>query len=165
MTMYRITRRLWFPYWFWLLDITIINAFLLWHWEMENRCVGRALKEQRSQRIFREALVQSLLGPPPGRGGSSINNGAVPHIRITRGHQLRMPMESRFHARTHRIRRGSPNLECYYCRYKHSKGVIRWDEIRRNRTSCVDCRVPLCDRCFGVYHNRGNYSALASGFL
>ena len=31
-TMYRITRRSWFPYWFWLLDTTIINAFLLWHW-------------------------------------------------------------------------------------------------------------------------------------
>jgi hypothetical protein len=76
-----------------------------------------------------------------------------------------MPVESRFYARTHRIRRGSPNLECYYCRYKYSKGVIQRDKIKRNRTSCVDCGVSLCDRCFGIYHNRGNYSTLASGFL
>jgi hypothetical protein len=43
--------------------------------------------------------------------------------------------------------------------------VIRRNEIKRGRTSCVDCGVPLCNRCFGVYHNKGNYSALASGFL
>jgi hypothetical protein len=165
MSTYRITRRSWFPYWFWLLDTTIVNAFLLWHWEMENRCVGRALEHERSQRVFREALVQSLIGPPPVGKGGSINNGAIPYIRITKGHQLRMPVESRFLARTHSIRRGSPYLECYYCRYKHSKGVIRRDEIRRNRTCCVDCGVPLCYRCFGVYHNKGNYGALASGFI
>jgi hypothetical protein len=35
-TMYCITRRSWFLYWFWLLDTTIINTFLLWHWEIEN---------------------------------------------------------------------------------------------------------------------------------
>ena len=125
MTIYRITRRLWFLYWFWLLDTTLVNAFLLWRWEMENRCVGRAFEKDRCQRVFRDALVQSLIGPPPAnRGGGSTNNGAVPHIRITQGHQLRMPVELRFYARTYRIRRGSPNLECYYCRYKHSKGVI-----------------------------------------
>jgi hypothetical protein len=28
-TTYRITRQSWFLYWFWLLDITIVNAFLL----------------------------------------------------------------------------------------------------------------------------------------
>jgi hypothetical protein len=68
---------------------------------MENRCVGRALEKERSQRVFREALVQSLIGPPPISKGGSINNGAVPHIRITRGHQLQMPVESRFYARIH----------------------------------------------------------------
>jgi hypothetical protein len=31
MTTYCITRRSWFLYWFWLLDTTIVNAFLLWH--------------------------------------------------------------------------------------------------------------------------------------
>ena len=86
MSTYRITRQSWFPYWFWLLDTTIVNAFLLWHWEMENRCVGRALEHERSQRVFREALVQSLIGPPPVGKGGSINNGAIPHIRITKGH-------------------------------------------------------------------------------
>jgi hypothetical protein len=56
---------------------------------MENKCISRALEKEHSQRIFREALVQSLIGPPPAsRGGGSTNNGAVPHIRITRGHQL-----------------------------------------------------------------------------
>ena len=133
---------------------------------MENRCIGRVLEKERCQRIFRDTVVQSLLKPPPAsRGGGSTNNKAVPHIRITRGHQLRMPIESRFYARTHRIKKSSPNLECYYCRYKYSKRVIRRDEIRRNRTSCVDCGVPLYDKCFRIYHNRGNYSTLASGFL
>jgi hypothetical protein len=167
MPTYRITWRSWFLYWFWLLDTTIVNAFLLWYWEIENRCIGRALEKERSQRVFREALVQSLIGPAPfvSREGGSTNNGAIPYIRITKGHQLRMPVESRFLARTYLIRRGSPYLECYYCRYKHSKGVIRRDVIKRNRTYCVDCGVPLCDRCFGVYYNKGNYSALASGFL
>jgi len=47
MTIYRITRRLWFLYWFWLLDTTLVNAFLLWRWEMENRCVGRAFEKDR----------------------------------------------------------------------------------------------------------------------
>jgi hypothetical protein len=57
MTTYCITWRLWFLYWFWLLDTTIVNTFLLWHWEVENRCIGRVLEKERSQRIFREALV------------------------------------------------------------------------------------------------------------
>jgi hypothetical protein len=134
---------------------------------MENRCVGRVLEKERSQRVFREALVQSLIGPLPTRTtyGGSTNNGAVPYIRITKGHQLKMPIESRFLARTYLIRRGSPYLACYYCRYKYSKGVIRRDEIKRNRIYCVDYGVPLCDRCFRVYYNKGNYGALASGFL
>jgi hypothetical protein len=29
-TTYHITRRSWFLYWFWLLDTTLVNAFLLW---------------------------------------------------------------------------------------------------------------------------------------
>jgi hypothetical protein len=134
---------------------------------MENRCVGQVFKKKHSQRIFKKALVQSLIGPLPAYTtyGGSINNGAVPYIRITKGHRLKMPIESRFLARTYSIKRGSPYLACYYCRYKHSKGVIQRDEIRRNRTCCVDCGVPLCNRCFGVYYNKGNYSALASGFL
>jgi hypothetical protein len=56
-TMYYITRRSWFLYWFWLLDTTIVNAFLLWHWEIENRCIGRVFEKEHSQRVFREALV------------------------------------------------------------------------------------------------------------
>ena len=111
-------------------------------------------------------MVQSFFKPSLiNKSSSSINNKAIPHIRITRGHQLRILIESRFYVRTYRIKKNSLNLEYYYCRYKYSKGVIRRDEIRRNRTSCVDYGVPLCDRCFGIYHNRGNYSTLASGFL
>jgi hypothetical protein len=41
MSMYRVTRRLWFLYWFWLLDTTLVNAFLLWRWEYESKCIGR----------------------------------------------------------------------------------------------------------------------------
>ena len=53
---------------------------------MENKCVGRALEKERSQYIFREALVQSLIRPPPVDKGGSINNSAIPYIRITKGH-------------------------------------------------------------------------------
>jgi hypothetical protein len=132
-----------------------VNAFLLWRWEHKSRCVGRALKDQRSQRIFREALVQSLIRPRP-PVGSSGNNAGIAHIRIYQGHQLREPNESRFRARTHRIRRGSPNLECYNYRWRHHKGLIKQVKISRARTSCADYSLPLCEGCFGGYHGIAN---------
>jgi hypothetical protein len=48
MSIYYITRQSWFLYWFWLLDTTLINAFLLWQWEHKSRCIGQALKDQHS---------------------------------------------------------------------------------------------------------------------
>jgi hypothetical protein len=36
-------------------------------------------------------------------------------------------------------------------------------ERRLARKALLD--APFCNRCFGVYHNKGNYGALASGFL
>lgn len=59
-----------------------MNTFLLWRWEHESRCLGQNREAERSQRIFWEALVNSLLGPPPsGRGGGS---GAVSIFAIFR---------------------------------------------------------------------------------
>jgi hypothetical protein len=107
-------------------------------------------ENERSQRAFRVALVQSLLG----REGPTGRNRFLA-IRITRGHQLLLPTISRFPAYTHQIRRGSPYRECYYCRWKHFKGQIRRDEINRRRTCCADCDVPLCRGCFTEYHRGG----------
>ncbi|KAG4435093.1 hypothetical protein IFR05_009428 [Cadophora sp. M221] len=55
------TRRSWLPYFFWLLDSAIINAFLLWRWELESRVVGRQFEGQRYHRQFREFLVEDLV--------------------------------------------------------------------------------------------------------
>jgi hypothetical protein len=147
---HQITRRSWMPYWFWLLDTVVVNAFLLWRWECESVVVGRKNENKRSQRAFRVALVQSLLG----REGPAGRNRFLA-IRITRGHQLLLPTISRFPAYTHQIRRGSPYRECYYCRWKHFKGQIRRDEINRRRTCCADCDVPLCRGCFIEYYRAG----------
>jgi hypothetical protein len=50
---------------FWLFDSAIINAFILWKHEVEQGCIGRQNEHIRSQRVFREALIQYLLKDTP----------------------------------------------------------------------------------------------------
>jgi hypothetical protein len=45
LTSHQITRRSWLPYWFWLLDTAVVNAFLLWRWEFRLFLVRKALLE------------------------------------------------------------------------------------------------------------------------
>ena len=53
LTIGQATVRAWLVYWFWLLDHTIINSYILWKGEVEKEVIGRANEYRRSQRYFR----------------------------------------------------------------------------------------------------------------
>lgn len=140
------TRRNWLPYFFWLLDSAIINAFLLWRWELESRMNGRQHEGQRSHRQFREFLVEDLIGleAPASRRNSP--------IRVYKTSQFKKPQISRYQARHHAIQGHNDRADCYYCRYKVSKEMMERVEIKRTHYSCGECSLPLCKECFKPYH-------------
>ena len=57
----QVTVRYWIIYMQWLVDCAIINAFILWRKDAEQRVIGRQNEHIRSQRVFREAIIEYLL--------------------------------------------------------------------------------------------------------
>jgi hypothetical protein len=140
----QITVRSWLPYFFWLLDSAIINSYLLWRWELEANFIGRRSEALRSHRTYREALIRGLAGP--------IDNIPSPYIRVMKGHKLRRPNSTQTPANRH-ISSNGRRQQCYYCRYKRSKGETREVEVVKTKGFCTICQVPLCRACFTIYHN------------
>ena len=142
----RATRRNWLPYFFWLLDCAIINAFLLWRWELESRVIGRQHEDQRTHRQFRGHLVEDLVGPEA--PATRVNSP----IRVYHNSDFRQPNIARYKARHHVLQGHNKRTACYYCRYKLSKGEIKRKDMRITRKSCGECSLPLCKECFKPYH-------------
>jgi hypothetical protein len=47
-------------YLFWLINSTLINSFILWRTKAEQMVIGQKDEHQRSQRVFREAIIKHL---------------------------------------------------------------------------------------------------------
>ena len=80
----------WRPLFYWLLDTTIINAYLLFEHHRKARLVGKD-KVRSAHRAFREALVSALLldlesqlSKMKAPAQSVTKNTLLPHTRLTR---------------------------------------------------------------------------------
>jgi len=129
----------------WLVDCAIINAFILWRKDAEQRVIGRQNEHIRSQRVFREAIIEYLLKETP-----------EPRLRfdfrIRTNHQFIEPNHYRLALYYHQLQTGLPRTRCYMYRIKVLRGELLVEYESRVRTVCLICEVPLCGPCFIQYH-------------
>ena len=143
----RITSRNWLPYFFFLLDTSLINAYLLWRWEGEARVnYSRQGESLRTHRVFREAIIQKLLIDPPSHPAQRMSFDIV----IGPKHQFRQPNHLGSHGSQHTLSGGMKRRQCYFCRYQAKKGYSK--KVIKTSTGCLACRVPLCKGCCSMYH-------------
>jgi len=139
----------WRPLLYWLLDTTIVNAYLLFEHQRKAKLVGKD-KACSIHRTFREALVSALLVDPKlpqEKASSSVTKKTeLPHSRLTR------PIE---------IHSQEPvsKTTCLFCRWQrhNEKGrttriITKTNQLPRTRISCSYCKVPLCRECFNKFY-------------
>jgi hypothetical protein len=144
------THRTWLPLFYFCLDTTIVNAYLLSmaHW---NPTVATKKKIHSTHRAFREKLVNALLtqytSAPPARIYQSPTTLPIA--------QLDRPLK------IHQKIQGEPR-KCFYCRFSknmchvqlgHIGGAKASIKIRMTRTLCRHCSIYLCADCFIPFHN------------
>jgi hypothetical protein len=139
-----VTRRSWLPYWFWLLDAALINAFILWKGEVEKEVIGRANEHHRKQSVFRESIITSLLEYSPCTKALD--------IQVRKDDALCPPREDILPRYQHHISVGLNRRQCYYCRIKANQGELGEDKVKRWRRGCLLCSLPFCPSCFIEYH-------------
>jgi hypothetical protein len=139
----------WRPLFYWLLDTTIVNAYLLFEHQRKAKLVGKD-KARSLHRTFREALVSTLLLDPKlpqEKASSSVTKYTeLPRSRLTR------PIE--IHGQE-----SVPRTTCLFCRWQrhNEKGrttrvITKTNQLTRTRTCCSHCKVPLCGECFNKFH-------------
>jgi hypothetical protein len=134
---------------FYLLNLCIINAFILY------RKFGPATKTEHSG--FKLSIVNDLIEeaasaprPQPEKGRKIL--GEKPSRLIDRHFPSHIPPKEG-------AKRAIPARDCGACNFKISKRRSR----KRKQTTywCQDCGIPLCvPRCFEVYHTIYNYRAV-----
>ena len=143
------SRRNWHPLFYWLLDVTLVNIYLLFKWwaATEPDPPIRPL----SHKAFRLAIVDSLLESSRPRTSLAIyveKDDLIAHAR--------RQLPSHWHTEIHRGRRA-----CYYCRLMREKAILDGKippsaaSVRRSRVHCAQCEVPLCKpphTCWADFH-------------
>ena len=148
LTVHRKTRKWWHPLIFWLIDQSLINAYILY----KNEC-AHFKQTPMSRKKFHKAVAESLLGgleptaPPKSResfGSTSVNQ---------RKRRARLSLDTTIMCIPVK-HEGNPKqyVHCY-----DSSGAT----VQRRRTAfmCKGCGVALCinmegKNCWEAYHNR-----------
>ena len=125
----------WLMYLFWLIDSTLINSFILQRTEAKQMVVGRKDEHQRSQRVFREAIIKHLF-----------KDAKEPlidfDITILKHHEFVRP-SIRIPIKHYQIQGGMGKKRCYYCRWKILKGELTKDDAHETIKGCMVCEVLL----------------------
>ena len=164
----RVARRNWQPFFYWLLDIAIINSYRL----------ARTNGSQISHRDFRSSLVTSLLTTAQ----TSLSSTSSPTVfnkpkfkflyRQHKRFRLRNPIRQSYitkntlepkpvgrfgtlqggHIRVHTVKvtRGW----CLWCRWRRKQGGPEV-QIHQSSFQCQRCHVVLCRSCFPLFHGIG----------
>ena len=137
-------RRNWMCLFFWLLDTTIVNAFLLRRCHLPSALTVEELSKisplANNHKAFRQSLVITLLKPEIKR--------AEPLV-VGKNH-LPMRINTSSHI-IHRITCNQMQRRCYWCQLK--KKIDRAVQSKRSSYGCAACGVQLCrDDCFDEFH-------------
>lgn len=133
----------WHPYFYYFLDTAIVNSYLLWRWTREAIGGINPHTRRNGHRFYRETLVEALMEGIPVQ---------YEHIVVRQNHQFIRPNQYNIPVRFHIPTPGAPRVWYYFCRYQQYKRVIRIGQMFRTRERCESCDVPLCHKCFRLYH-------------
>ena len=140
----------WRPLFYWLLDSTIINAFILSEHERKAKLKGKIDNVRSAHRSFREKLVSDLLKDP---------KATIKQMYITKLTTTLPRIRHTTPIGIHRQIR-TKQAACLYCRWcRHSKKsdnhriITPSNQVPRTQISCSHCRVPLCRECFWKFHS------------
>ena len=111
---------------------------------MQKEVIGRANEHMRVQRVFREALITSLLESSP--------RPTALDVKVHKHSVLIPANQEAIRAQHHVLTGGLKQRACYFCRYKASKDKVQKDEIKKSRRGCLICKLPFCKFCFHPYH-------------
>jgi hypothetical protein len=145
----------WRALFYWLLDTTVINAFLISEHQRRSKLLLDTKDKIRSTHcIFRESLVTVLL----------LDLQQKPQLQtqyITKTMQLllvRLTRPIEIHQVVVDLKKGS----CLFCRWSrhrtNNKRGLSTTRIAKSRnlpkvkTICSYCRVVLCNNCFYIFH-------------
>ena len=147
------TKRSWLPLFYWLLDTSIINAYLISEHARKASLGSGKDKAQSCHRAFCEQLVDALLllYNSKVKSNSQIyitKNTLLPTGRFDRPIEL------------HRQLRAGGRHRCTLCRwernrlasYPASRSMAKNLPVHRTGTFCSYCSVPLCVNCFADFH-------------
>jgi hypothetical protein len=144
---HRASVRNWWPLFYWLIDVTIINSYRLYLIVMEQLGMSKTL----SHREFRTCIYMSLF--------SYITDAKLAHLRESLGGKRRfLSTDFKIHFRVN-----SGQKQCVWCMYllqrARLKGEKREGAIKRTRSECSFCNVALCTQgsCWSDYHNIYDY--------
>jgi len=143
----------WRPLFYWLLDSTIINAFILSEHKRKAKLRGEIDNVRSAHRSFREKLVSDLLKDPKATIKQTYITKlttTLPRIRHTTPIGIHQQIRTK-------------QAACLYCRWcRHSKKsdnhriITPSNQVPRTQISCSHCRVPLCRECFWKFHSCPN---------
>ena len=140
--------RNWLCLFFWLLDTTIINSYLLsrWHYEQQNLSKAELRNLQPahdSHKDYRKSLVVVLCKHAEEQSSRSyVSQFHSPHrVQAPAGDDT-----------THEPIQNDNLRRCYWCRIQHkAKLKVR---IQRSKFVCSSCNAVLCKvGCFDEYHS------------
>ena len=132
--------RNWLPLFFWLLDTTIVNSFILYRLE----------RPHSRHRTFRTDLAHSLL--------ALSQQPRKPRIRTTYKRKTNTPYTSKYKRDLPPVSQGSNHQlihlprgkrpRCVFCRFTERK-------YRQTRFACSTCSLAFCNSsCFNSFHSR-----------
>lgn len=133
------------PYFYFLLDTGLTNAYLLWKWKNDalyNDVRPTSARPFFSYRAFGEAVIEGLL--------SDISDWE-PNIPIGASFAFFRPGIQKA---PHTSHVGALSTWCYWCRYRCFQRDLAFTDIQRTRVKCLECQVPLCPGCFTWYHRQ-----------
>ena len=153
-----VTRRNWYPIFFWILDTCIINAFIMsksiastkhlsqkeFRMDIANELINHGLTDRR---VTRSYVTQSEINENKGVCKPiSKKNNSLPTCRFLPGNHLPAFVNNK-------------RFKCIFCRFldRNLNGSYKENQ---NQTSiiCVFCNVPLCmnknRNCFKEFHEK-----------
>lgn len=140
---HRASLRNWWPLFYWLIDVTVINSYRLYITVMEQLGISKLT----SHREFRTCIYMSLF--------SFATNAKLAHLRESLGGKRGFfSTDLKIHFR---VKGGQK--QCVWCMYLLQRAKLKGEKgggaIKRTRSECSFCKVALCTegRCWSDYHN------------
>ena len=140
-------RRNWLPLFFWLLDISLVNSFIL------AKLIGQA----KSPVEFRKKLLWELIGMA--KEGEEMATPIQPprkKVRITRKSTVDDLPAARLRIGNHLPLHNDKRKTCVWCSFKAKDNRNKRSSAYETYFSCKSCNVYLCINrnrdCFGNFH-------------